>query len=104
MDWLFAKDHAGWPEHFIYALEFAFVGGWIVAFHAASAIDDRRSGLRSLVSGLGVLIGAIAISFPILLAPLFFHVAGEWMMATIPAMIVVFPLALFATSRMFKEA
>ena len=104
MAWLLAEDHAHWPAHFIFVLETAFAVGWIAAFFAASAIDNSRSGLRSLVIGVGVLVGAIAISLPILLAPLFFSVAGEWMMATIPAMIFVFPLALFAVYQLFKAA
>jgi hypothetical protein len=75
MDWLFVEDYAHWPTHLIYVLESAFIFGGIAAFLAAGAIGKSRSSLRSLIVGAGVLIGAIAISFPILLAPLFFSVA-----------------------------
>ena len=102
MDWLFARDVAGWPVHFIYVLESAFAAGFVAAFIAASAINNPGSGLKGFLIVIGVLVGALAISFPIMLAPLFFSIRGEWMMATIPAMIVVFPAALFVMYRVFK--
>ena len=104
MDWLFVENNAHWPIHLIYVLEAAFAVGCIVAFFAASAVGNSRGGLRSLVAGAGVFVGAIAISFPIMLAPLFFSIRGEWMMATIPAMIFVFPIAIFVAYRVFKLA
>ncbi len=104
MEWFFAKDSAGWPQHFICGLEIAFVVVAFVAFYAASAIRNSGNGLRSLIISGGVLVGAIAVSFPILLAPIFFSVRGEWMMATIPAMIFVLPFALFVMYRLFKLA
>ena len=96
MDWLFATEAGGWPVHAIYVLEVLFVILTIFAFRVSRSRTGRD---REMAAELCVLVGALALSVPIILAPMFFFVAGEWMMATLPGAIVIFPLALYIVRR-----
>src|ERR1700722_9897451 len=83
----------GWPIHLMYLTEAAFV---IVAFACLLlAMRLRRNGTqlkREMVATAGGVSASFGLIMPFELAPFFFGVRGEWMMATI-LLILVYPLA-----------
>src|SRR5882724_13335999 len=86
---------SGWPVHLMHATEAAFV---IVAFVCAlSALILRRHGTQ-LTRGMVAAVAGVSASFglimPFELAPFFFDVHGEIMLATI-VLILVYPIAAF---------
>jgi tetratricopeptide (TPR) repeat protein len=88
----FAKP-PGWPIHLMYLTEVAFV---IVTFGCLLIGGRlRRSGTQSqryLIAAIGGISASFGLIMPFELAPFFFGVAGEWMLATI-TLNVVYPVA-----------
>jgi tetratricopeptide (TPR) repeat protein len=74
----------GWPIHLIFLTEAAFVIVTFVCFLLAGRL--RRSGTqpkRDMVAAAGGISAAFGLIMPFELAPFFFGVRGEWMLATI---------------------
>jgi thiosulfate dehydrogenase (quinone) large subunit len=86
-------SHDDWPLRLIYATEGAFIALSILCIFLAARL--RRSGptpwhpLIAIVGGVCVGFGLI---MPFELAPMFFGVRGEWMMATM-LLIMLYPFA-----------
>jgi hypothetical protein len=82
-----------WPVRLIYLTEAAFV---IIAFACIILAGTPKGTSTQLKRDIVAVVGGISLSFglimPFELAPFFFGVGGEWMMATI-ALILVYPLA-----------
>jgi tetratricopeptide (TPR) repeat protein len=83
----------GWPIHLMYLTEAAFV---IVALVCALlALRLRRVGTqlrRDMVAAAGGIGASFGLIMPVELAPFFFGVRGEWMLASI-VLILVYPFA-----------
>jgi thiosulfate dehydrogenase (quinone) large subunit len=86
-------SHDEWPVRLIYLTEAAFV---IVAFVCVLLARSLRGTGTRLKRDIVAVVGGISASFglimPFELAPFFFGVRGEWMMATM-GLIVVYPIA-----------
>jgi len=83
----------GWPIHLMYLTEAAFVVVALVCALLARRL--RRVGTqlqRDMVAAAGGISVSFGLIMPFELAPFFFGVHGEWMLATI-GLILVYPLA-----------
>ena len=93
----------GWPLHLIYATETAFV---IVAFTCVVlAMVLRRVGSQwtcDIVAVVGGVSAGFGLIMPFELAPFFFDVHGEIMMASI-ALILVYPIAAVLFVFLFRK-
>ena len=75
----------------------------VIAYSATRAINKSKSGFGTSDSRHWHGRWRNRIFFPNNVGAVFFFVGGEWMMATIPAMVIVFPLAFFITHSVFKS-
>jgi hypothetical protein len=87
------SSHNEWPLRLIYATEGAFIVLSILCIFLAARL--RHKGTRPW-RGVTAFVGGVSVSFglimPFELAPMFFGVHGEWMMATM-LLILLYPFA-----------
>ena len=86
-------SHDEWPVRLIYLTEAAFL---MVAFVCVLLANSLKGSGTQLKRDIVAVVGGISASFglimPLELAPFFFGVRGEWMMATM-GLILVYPIA-----------
>jgi hypothetical protein len=92
-----------WPLRLIYLTEIAFV---VVALLCAFLAWSLKGTGSRLKGDIVAVVGGVSVSFglimPIELAPMFFGVKGEWMMATI-GLILVYPIAAVVFFFLFRK-
>jgi len=86
-----------WPVGFIRATEVALIGLALACLLLALLVRGMRAGtvqeiIRNIVAAVGGISAGVGLIMPVELAPIFFGVAGEWMMATM-ILILVYPVA-----------
>ena len=89
-----AKD---WPVGLIRASEAALVATALACLIVALRVRGMRAGpaqeiVRNIVAVVGGISAGVGLIMPVELAPIFFGVRGEWMMATM-ILILVYPVA-----------
>jgi hypothetical protein len=93
----------GWPVRLIYATETGFVVATLFCvFQAASLRKGGAQIQRDLVAAVGGVCAAFGLIMPLELAPVFFNVSGEIMLATV-ALILVYPIAAFLFIMLFRK-
>jgi len=84
----------GWPVHLIYLTETTFVAVVFTCILIALFWKGRRTRYwRDTVAAAGGISAGFGLIMPFELAPFFFGVRGEWMMATITLNIFYMPAA-----------
>ena len=85
---------AGWPIRLMHVTEATFVIVALVCIFLAMRLRGTEAQLKrdivAVVGGIGAGFGLI---MPFELAPFFFNVRGEWMLATV-VLILIYPIAI----------
>lgn len=102
MTWLYEKNVAGWPVHMLYAIEVACLVLTVLFLVLARYARNNRGASEFSAVVAGVCAG-IATTWPVLLAPLFFPVRGETMLATVPFTFFAAPLAIWFWAFVFMR-
>jgi len=86
-------SHDDWPLRLIHLTEVAFIILAFVCIVLAARLQGSSSrAKRDIVAFVGGVSMSFGLIMPLELAPMFFDVRGEWMMATV-GLIVVYPIA-----------
>lgn len=91
-----------WPIQLIHNTEWAFVITAVVCLVLAIAVGQRAAEpVRDLIAIIGGASAGLGLVMPFELAPFFFNARGEIMMMSI-ALILVYPIAIFAFFLLFR--
>jgi hypothetical protein len=93
----------GWPIRLIHLTEAAFVLVALVCVFLATRLRGTEPQLkRDVVALVGGISASFGLIMPLELAPIFFGVHGEWMMATM-GLILVYPIAAVLFIFLFRK-